>query len=742
MGTHEIHVEMDLAEQEIKAGLASTAPVKSEEPRSSSDKQSSSRDRERRSSRDRGHSKDRSRDSRRRSHRSSDDRDSRRSSSRRERGSSRERSSRSDRDRSDRDRSSRDRGYRERKRELSPGALRREERRKKRANKTGWDQAPDPNNPVPIPGLPMMNANMSFGNIPMQNIQNIMMHQQNPMLHQMMQTQANPNIERQRRRLYVGNIPPNLTEMDVRYFFNNLIRQKLPDLAAGDPIMDVTVDNGKSFAFIELRHRDEATTVIAFDGIDWNGYALKLRRPKDYVPPAEGEGEVRHIDGVIGTNVPDTENKLFIGGLPMALGDGDVRDLLQTIGPLSSFNLVKDSSTNNSKGFAFCEYVNGPDTDRAIAALHQMPMGDKTLMVQRALAGAGKLPGDAGESLFPQLSAESFPIVKPGDYIDKDMPPGVFLAPQPLPVLLKAIPFAGVTDDSFGAVPLNSAMTGNMSAVNALGMVPAGGAPSNDKAREAAARLALAIAKKSGTAPSADVLATLQLQPQSSTPTESAVKEEPKEEAKDEDKVKQESDVKTESNENTAEPQPEQDTNDNDAVKSEHDDNQETDVKTEAKVEDADQVDYSKPFDPMTSDKATRVVMILNMVAPEELVNDEEYYCLKADVLEQMQTYGEVIQVSIPRRVEPDVNEDVKPAPPGTGRVYVEFKNENDARKAVVDVGGRIFDGRSLITTFYDEGKFANNDLGPAPISAKIFLETQRRFGVTTQTATGQMLRY
>jgi splicing factor U2AF subunit len=43
---------------------------------------------------------------------------------------------------------------------------------------------------------------------------------------------------------------------------------------------------------------------------------------------------VGHIDGVISTNVPDTDNKLFIGGLPSAFGDADVRDLLQTIGPV------------------------------------------------------------------------------------------------------------------------------------------------------------------------------------------------------------------------------------------------------------------------------------------------------------------------------------------------------------------------------------------------------------------------
>jgi hypothetical protein len=63
------------------------------------------------------------------------------------------------------------------------------------------------------------------------------------------------------------------------------------------------------------------------------------------------------------------------------------------------------------------------------------------------------------------------------------------------------------------------------------------------------------------------------------------------------------------------------------------------------------------------------------------LVNDDEYYCLKADIKEEMQKYGEVVQIRVPRRVDPEINEDIKPAPPGTGRVYVQFKEEEQSRR-------------------------------------------------------------
>ncbi|KAL0151096.1 hypothetical protein M9458_053609, partial [Cirrhinus mrigala] len=65
-----------------------------------------------------------------------------------------------------------------------------------------------------------------------------------------------------------------------------------------------------------------------------------------------------------------------------------VKELLTSFGPLKAFNLVKDSATSLSKGYAFCEYVDISVTDQAVAGLHGMQLGDKKLIVQRASVGA------------------------------------------------------------------------------------------------------------------------------------------------------------------------------------------------------------------------------------------------------------------------------------------------------------------------------------------------------------------
>jgi hypothetical protein len=43
--------------------------------------------------------------------------------------------------------------------------------------------------------------------------------------------------------------------------------------------------------------------------------------------------------------------------------------------------------------------------------------------------------------------------------------------------------------------------------------------------------------------------------------------------------------------------------------------------------------------------------------------------------------------------------------------VYIEFETEQQAVTAANDLGGRTFSGRVVITSYYDEAKFAADQL-------------------------------
>ncbi|XP_068194012.1 splicing factor U2AF 65 kDa subunit-like isoform X2 [Antennarius striatus] len=172
-------------------------------------------------------------------------------------------------------------------------------------------------------------------------------------------------MTRQARRLYVGNIPFGVTEESMAEFFNAQMRLAGLSQAPSNPVLAVQINQDKNFAFLEFRSVDETTQAMAFDGIIFQGQSLKIRRPHDYRPlPGISEQPAFHVPGVVSTVVPDSPHKLFIGGLPNYLNDDQVKELLTSFGPLKAFNLVKDSATSLSKGYAFCEYVDISATDQ------------------------------------------------------------------------------------------------------------------------------------------------------------------------------------------------------------------------------------------------------------------------------------------------------------------------------------------------------------------------------------------
>lgn len=200
---------------------------------------------------------------------------------------------------------------------------------------------------------------------------------------------AGSTISRQARRLYIGNIPFGITEEMMMDFFNNQMKLAGLSQADGNPVIACQVNLDKNFAFLEFRSVDETSQAMAFDGINYQGQSLKLRRPRDYQPlPGISEMPAGVVPGVVSTVVSDSIYKVFVGGLPNYLNEDQVKELLTSFGPLKSFNLVKDTATGLSKGYAFCEYADPNITDQACAGLNGMQLGDKKLIVQRASLGA------------------------------------------------------------------------------------------------------------------------------------------------------------------------------------------------------------------------------------------------------------------------------------------------------------------------------------------------------------------
>ncbi|PRQ47652.1 putative U2 snRNP auxilliary factor, large subunit, splicing factor [Rosa chinensis] len=358
------------------------------------------RDRERERDRDRDHDRhhrdrhrDRERSERRRDKDDDDDEDHYRSRDR-------DRRRDYDRDREDRHRRrSRSRGRSEHK----SRSRSRSRSRSKSKRISGFDMAPPasallPGAAVPVTGqipgatptIPGMFPNMfplatgQFGALPVMPVQ-------------AMTQQAT----RHARRVYVGGLPPTANEQSVATFFSHVMHAIGGNTAGpGDAVVNVYINHEKKFAFVEMRSVEEASNAMALDGIIFEGAPVKVRRPSDYNPSlAATLGPSQPSPNLNLANVGLTPgsagglegpDRIFVGGLPYYFTEVQIKELLESFGPLRGFDLVKDRETGNSKGYAFCVYQDLSVTDIACAALNGIKMGDKTLTVRRANQGANQ----------------------------------------------------------------------------------------------------------------------------------------------------------------------------------------------------------------------------------------------------------------------------------------------------------------------------------------------------------------
>src|SRR5205809_832396 len=76
--------------------------------------------------------------------------------------------------------------------------------------------------------------------------------------------------------------------------------------------------------------------------------------------------------------------KLFVGGLPYATTDDELKDLFAQHGTVASATIVKDRDSGQSKGFGFVEFESDEEGKAAEKALNGTEIGGRTVTVNEA----------------------------------------------------------------------------------------------------------------------------------------------------------------------------------------------------------------------------------------------------------------------------------------------------------------------------------------------------------------------
>jgi RNA recognition motif-containing protein len=75
--------------------------------------------------------------------------------------------------------------------------------------------------------------------------------------------------------------------------------------------------------------------------------------------------------------------KIYVGNLPFSANEGEVRQMFEAHGAVTSVALINDRETGRPRGFGFVEMPSA-DAARAIAALNGKDMGGRPLRVNEA----------------------------------------------------------------------------------------------------------------------------------------------------------------------------------------------------------------------------------------------------------------------------------------------------------------------------------------------------------------------
>jgi len=103
--------------------------------------------------------------------------------------------------------------------------------------------------------------------------------------------------------------------------------------------------------------------------------------------------------------------------------------------------------------------------------------------------------------------------------------------------------------------------------------------------------------------------------------------------------------------------------------------------------------------------RPSTVVQLMNAVYQEDVMDDQDYDDITAEVHAEASKHGNVMRVVIPKPAKDGAYMD------GVGKIFVAFSDLTAARKFQMDANGRKFENRVVCAAFYpvekfNEGKF------------------------------------
>lgn len=101
-----------------------------------------------------------------------------------------------------------------------------------------------------------------------------------------------------------------------------------------------------------------------------------------------------------------------------------------------------------------------------------------------------------------------------------------------------------------------------------------------------------------------------------------------------------------------------------------------------------------------------RVIQLINIVTAADMFDDASFLFIQQDILEEAKSFGNVRSIKIPRPAHDFTPGIVNLNQPGVGKVYIEFDDEKIALNAIMGLGGRSYNDRTVLCAFYSQDDY------------------------------------
>uniref|UniRef100_A0ACD5WS39 Uncharacterized protein n=1 Tax=Avena sativa TaxID=4498 RepID=A0ACD5WS39_AVESA len=199
------------------------------------------------------------------------------------------------------------------------------------------------------------------------------------------------------RRLHIENLTSSASEdMLIGCLNDFLLSSGVNHIQRSkQPCLSCTINKEKRQAFVEFLTPEDATAALSFDGRSFNGSALKIRRPREYIemphvaPKKPVEEEIKVTSDV----VADSPHKIFVAGISGVLSSEMLVEIVSSFGQLAAYRFVCNEDLGGR--CAFLEYIDHSITNKACAGLNGMKLGGCILTAVQAFPNSLEVCNEA-----------------------------------------------------------------------------------------------------------------------------------------------------------------------------------------------------------------------------------------------------------------------------------------------------------------------------------------------------------